>query len=125
MASAPLDPLHDFADLLGWLAVDPVHDQLGVPENRVERRAQLVAHVGQELRLVLADNLELATLLLDLLEEPRVLDGEHRLGGEGLEQFHRLRLEAALRSEIGRAHVWNSSHQIISYAVFCLKKKNA
>src|SRR5258708_24933419 len=25
--------------------------------------------------------------------------------------------------EIGRAHV-NSSHQIISYAVFCLKKKN-
>src|SRR5947208_11669431 len=26
--------------------------------------------------------------------------------------------------EIGRAHVLNSSHQIISYAVFCLKKKN-
>src|SRR5258708_27472341 len=29
-----------------------------------------------------------------------------------------------LRREIGRAHVLNSSHQIISYAVFCLKKKN-
>src|SRR5258708_26418753 len=28
----------------------------------------------------------------------------------------------APRREIGRAHV-NSSHQIISYAVFCLKKK--
>src|SRR3712207_8226964 len=26
-------------------------------------------------------------------------------------------------SEIGRAHVWNSSHANISYAVFCLKKK--
>src|SRR2546429_1135520 len=26
--------------------------------------------------------------------------------------------------EIGRAHVWNSSHGYISYAVFCLKKKN-
>src|SRR2546427_6742551 len=26
-------------------------------------------------------------------------------------------------SEIGRAHVWNSSHSQISYAVFCLKKK--
>src|SRR5438874_7716962 len=25
--------------------------------------------------------------------------------------------------EIGRAHVWNSSHVEISYAVFCLKKK--
>src|SRR3954462_9084518 len=24
--------------------------------------------------------------------------------------------------QIGRAHVWNSSHTIISYAVFCLKK---
>src|SRR5256885_11786230 len=27
------------------------------------------------------------------------------------------------RAEIGRAHVWNSSHLVISYAVFCLKKK--
>src|SRR5437762_10655240 len=26
--------------------------------------------------------------------------------------------------EIGRAHVLNSSHRCISYAVFCLKKKN-
>src|SRR3712207_7597893 len=28
------------------------------------------------------------------------------------------------RYEIGRAHVLNSSHANISYAVFCLKKKN-
>src|SRR5690554_7667001 len=28
------------------------------------------------------------------------------------------------KMEIGRAHVWNSSHVRISYAVFCLKKKN-
>src|SRR5690606_39588334 len=27
------------------------------------------------------------------------------------------------REEIGRAHVWNSSHVKSSYAVFCLKKK--
>src|SRR6266446_10072254 len=26
-------------------------------------------------------------------------------------------------AQIGRAHVWNSSHLVISYAVFCLKKK--
>src|SRR5256885_6979529 len=28
-----------------------------------------------------------------------------------------------LKREIGRAHVLNSSHLVISYAVFCLKKK--
>src|SRR2546430_13090543 len=27
------------------------------------------------------------------------------------------------KRQIGRAHVWNSSHSQISYAVFCLKKK--
>src|SRR3712207_7080390 len=30
----------------------------------------------------------------------------------------------AFSAEIGRAHVLNSSHANISYAVFCLKKKN-
>src|SRR5258708_26584644 len=41
------------------------------------------------------------------------------------ERDGRSRSEAGLRRrvQIGRAHV-NSSHQIISYAVFCLKKKN-
>src|SRR2546430_9373110 len=29
----------------------------------------------------------------------------------------------AIGKQIGRAHVWNSSHSQISYAVFCLKKK--
>src|SRR5688500_12728357 len=28
-----------------------------------------------------------------------------------------------LEQQIGRAHVWNSSHLVISYAVFCLKNK--
>src|SRR5258708_39226038 len=43
--------------------------------------------------------------------------GHDRPAGDAGER--RLRL---LR-QIGRAHVLNSSHQIISYAVFCLKKK--
>src|SRR5256885_9716425 len=34
-----------------------------------------------------------------------------------------LPLLARDRIEIGRAHVWNSSHLVISYAVFCLKRK--
>src|SRR5688572_32530146 len=42
-------------------------------------------------------------------------------GGESPDQFA---ITSVLeRIEIGRAHVWNSSHSQISYAVFCLKKK--
>ena len=35
-------------------------------------------------------HLELAALLLDLAKQPRVLDGERRLGAEGLQQLHGL-----------------------------------
>ena len=52
---------------------------LGDADDGVERRAQLVAHVGEELRLVPAGDLELPALLLDLVEQPRVLDRQHRL----------------------------------------------
>ena len=62
---------------------------LGEPDDGVERRAQLVAHAGEELRLVLARLCELAAFLLDLREQPRVLDRQHRLRGEGLQQIDR------------------------------------
>ena len=62
---------------------------LGQPDDGVERRAQLVAHAGDELRLVLARHLQLTALVLDLGEQARVLDRQHRLGGEGLQQFDR------------------------------------
>ena len=65
----------------------PSSDQLGVAEDGVERRAQLVAHVGEELRLVLARLGELAALVLDFVEQPHVLDGDHRLVGEGGDQL--------------------------------------
>ena len=81
--------------LVGQLAVDAVLHQLGVAEDGVERRAQLVAHVGEELRLVLAGDLELPALLLDLAEQPRVLDRERRLAGEGLHQVDDARRELA------------------------------
>src|SRR5437763_749314 len=61
--------------------------RIAIAENGVERRAQLVAHVGEELRFVLAGDFELAALLLDLAKQPRVLDRQHRLIGEGLEQI--------------------------------------
>src|SRR5262245_40211942 len=46
-----------------------------------------MAHVGNELRLVMARDLQLAALLNDLLEQPRVAHGDHGLVGEGLNQL--------------------------------------
>ena len=54
-------------------------------------------HVRQELRLVLAGDLELAALLLELLEQAGVLDRQHRLAGERLEQLDDLWRELARR----------------------------
>ena len=52
---------------------------LGEPDDGVERRAQLVAHAGEELRLVLARHFELAALVLDLVQQARILDCNDRL----------------------------------------------
>jgi hypothetical protein len=49
--------------------------------------AQLVAHVGEELRLVLARLSKLLALVLDFIEQTHVLDCDHRLVGENLEQL--------------------------------------
>ena len=45
---------------------------LAEDQNRVERRAQLVRHVGEELRLVLGGERQLGGLLLE--RAPRLLD---------------------------------------------------
>ena len=71
--------------LLQRLGILPQH--LGDADDGVERRAQLVAHVGEELRLVLARLCELAALVLDFVEQPHVLDRDHRLVGEGRDQL--------------------------------------
>ena len=70
------------AEVLGLLL-----EHLGVADDGVQRRPQLVGHVGQELRLVLAGRLQLAARLLDLLEQPGVLDRQHRLAGERLQEI--------------------------------------
>jgi hypothetical protein len=43
-----------------------------------------VAHVCEELRLVLARDLQFMALLCDLTEQAGILDGERRLGGKRL-----------------------------------------
>src|SRR6516165_9183873 len=60
---------------------------LGQPDDGVERSAQLVAHAGDELRLVFARQLELAAFVFDLAEQACVLDSEHRLGCECLQEL--------------------------------------
>ena len=68
MLAVGLQALEHLAHLVRCLAVDVVENELGIAEDGVERGAQLVAHVGQELRLVLARDLKLAALLVDLGE---------------------------------------------------------
>src|SRR5215468_1032419 len=45
-----------------------------------------MGHVGEELRLVLAGDLELTALLLNLVEETNILECDHRLIRECLQQ---------------------------------------
>ena len=59
-------------------------------DDGVERRPELVGHVGEELRLVAVGHLELGALVGDLPEEPGVLDREGRLVREGAEQIDHL-----------------------------------
>ena len=67
LAALLYTPQH-LADLLRHGAVNLVHDQLGITQDGIEGSTQLVAHVGEELRLVLAGDFELATTLLELTE---------------------------------------------------------
>src|SRR5664279_4181716 len=80
----------DVEQVLELLVVDLAEhllaQHLREADDRVERRAQLVRHVGEELRLMLVGELELAALRLDLVEQARVLDRDHGLIGEGLQK---------------------------------------
>ena len=97
-------PIERLDVLLQRLGVLPQH--LGDADDRVERRAQLVAHAGEELRLVLTGDFELLAFLADFREQARVLDRQNRLGGKGLEQFHRAcgKLSRGLTAHEQRPH---------------------
>src|SRR5919106_816305 len=77
-----IDLLEVVGELLGAEVGGVLLEHLAVADDGVERRAQLVGHVGQELGLVPVGRLELSALVLDLPEEARVLDGQRRLVGE-------------------------------------------
>ena len=81
-----VDVLQVVVLLVVEVAEQALEQHLGEADDRVERRAQLVRHVGEEFGLVLVGDLELAALVLDLVEQPRVLDRDHGLVGEGPQQ---------------------------------------
>ncbi len=89
MAPVALQALQHGPHLVRGLAIDAVEHQFGVAENGVERRAQLVAHVGEELGFVFARLRKLTAFLLDFAEQPRVLDRQHRLVGKRFEKVDR------------------------------------
>ena len=99
MSARGMDVLQVLLLLLVELTEHAVRQDLGEPDDGVQRRAQLVGHVREEFGLVPARDLELSALVLDLQEEPRVLDGDDPLVGECLHERHlpvgeRARLDA-------------------------------
>ena len=59
-------------------------------DDGIERRAQLMRHVGEELRLVPVGGFDLPALVLDLTEQPGVLDRQDGLRGKGLQKIRPL-----------------------------------
>ena len=68
MTAACVNVPESATDLFRNLAVDLVQDHFGKAQDPVQRGAQLVGHIRQELRLVAAGRFELLVLLLDFLE---------------------------------------------------------
>src|SRR6266566_4675640 len=89
MPPIALQALQHGPHLVGGLAVNAVEHQFGITEDGIQRRAELVAHVGEEFRFALARDFEFPAFLLDLAEQPCVLDRQHGLIGKGLQQLDR------------------------------------
>ena len=81
-----MDVLEVIVLLFVELAEQPLEQHLGEADDSVERRAQLVRHVGEELGFVLVGHFELPALVADLVDQARVLDGDYRLVRERLQQ---------------------------------------
>src|SRR6516164_3836191 len=78
-----LKPFEYAKHLLRRLAISAVRHQFGIAKDGVERRAQLVAHIGEELRFVLARLFKLPALVLDFIEETYILNRDCSLVGKG------------------------------------------
>jgi hypothetical protein len=90
MGAGRVDVLQILFLLLVQLPEHAVHQDFGEADDSVQRRPQLVGHIRQELRLVLAGDFELATLVRDLLEQPHVLNRDDGLVREGRHELNLL-----------------------------------
>ena len=59
-------------------------------------------HIGEKLRLVAVGSLKLPALILDLTEEPRVLNRQRRLRRKSLKKIHNLWRKAAGFTPVNR-----------------------
>ena len=84
MLSGGMDVLQVLVLFLVQLTEHPFAQDFREADDCVQRRPQLVRHVGEEFGLVLAGDLELPALVGELSEEAGILNGQNRLGREGL-----------------------------------------
>src|ERR1700745_3278937 len=89
MFSVLLHSSHDLQRLLRQSAVQPIEEQFGKAEYAVQRRPQLVAHIGKKLALVFIGDGKLASFLLYLAKQARVVHRENRLIGKSAHQADR------------------------------------
>ena len=87
VGAGAMHPAQRFRCFFGAEAGGIGDHHFGQADDGVKRGAQLVAHAGDELRLVLAGLRQLPVLILDFVEQPHVLDRNRRLVGEGLDQL--------------------------------------
>ena len=74
MAAGGEDVVGVLGLFLVQLAKESFLQHFGEADDGVERRAQLMGHVGEELGLVPVGGFDLPALILDLAEQPGVLD---------------------------------------------------
>ncbi len=74
MLAGGVDVLEVFLLLVVEGPEHPLEQHLGEPDDGIEGSAQLMGHVGEELGFVAAGGFQLAALVLDLVEEPGILD---------------------------------------------------
>ena len=104
---ARADDLRVVALLLGQLGVQ---QEAAHPDHRVHGGPDLVTHRGEERALGLVGALGIAPCGHEIAEEAGVLDGQHRLGGEGPKRGNDLRRE--------RASLATHDHQAAEQPVF-------
>jgi len=68
-----------------------------------------VVHVGEELRLVLTRLFKLPALVLNLVEQPHIFDGDHRLVGERFKQLNLLWREWSRRGAAQKQSAYGSA----------------